>query len=167
MSNGNICGIKQLCTSQANHRVPSFFRAGLKLNAIVITTKNECVSPRQHALSPGLRYAYWFPINATIWDKPEGLHSKAFRKWLAPNEPRCDQSEPMLGFPQRHDAGVGSNSMIGRVDLDRTVESRLKKSTLYIAHRFHPVLCFVLEDVRTLTKHNRSRGGYLHLKRSW
>jgi len=41
MSNGNICGIKHLCTGQANHRVPSFFRAGLKLNAIVLTAKSE------------------------------------------------------------------------------------------------------------------------------
>jgi len=41
MGNGNICRIKHLCTSHANHRVPSVFRAGLKLNAIVITAKSE------------------------------------------------------------------------------------------------------------------------------
>jgi len=41
MSNGNICLIKHLCTSPANHRVPSVFLAGLNLNAVVINPKSE------------------------------------------------------------------------------------------------------------------------------
>ena len=66
----------------------------------------------------------------------------------------------MLGFSQQHDAGVGSNAMIGRVDLDRTVESRLKKSTLYIAHRVHPVLTRLCRDRRLKARSEASQRGH-------
>ncbi len=53
VSNGNICRIKHLGRSQANHNVPSYFwtKQCKKLNAIVTTAKSEVVNPRQNALS--------------------------------------------------------------------------------------------------------------------
>ena len=50
--------------------------------------------------------------------------------------------------------------MIGRVDLDRTVESRLKKSTLYIAHRVHPVLTRLCRDRRLKARSEASQRGH-------
>jgi len=41
----------------------------------------------------------------------------------------------MLGLAQREDPGMGGDSMIGRLDLDRTIEFGFEKVTLLFTYR--------------------------------
>ncbi|QDT01778.1 hypothetical protein K227x_01460 [Rubripirellula lacrimiformis] len=44
----------------------------------------------------------------------------------------------MFSFAKQENAGVGGDSMIGRLNLDGAIELRLKKITLVFTHRVIP-----------------------------
>jgi hypothetical protein len=48
---------------------------------------------------------------------------------------RIEQPKSMFGFAKQDHAGIGSDSMIGRLDLDRAIELGLKKVILVFTHR--------------------------------
>lgn len=48
---------------------------------------------------------------------------------------RIGQSESMIGFAEQDNPGVGGQPLIGSLNLDRTIEFRLKKVTLSFTNR--------------------------------
>ena len=70
-------------------------------------------------------------------ENPDGSWKTFDQMELDANEvgDQVEQSESVFGFAKQNHAGIGSNSLIGALELNRAIELRLKKVTLVFTHR--------------------------------